>query len=153
MTSQDERWIRNHLVIKIVNMMARVNPNERQRKISKLSMAIMMFTITVKQLNNVVVNRSQIVSFGGNWKIKWSECPSIWLIFEPAVSPTPNNFRTFNRLCKSPQLLFLKTIEFIFQTMKQNQTLIHLILVLSTCKKSALVRTIRNGVYCSRYNK
>jgi len=66
------------------------------------------FTITVKQLNNVVVKRSQVVSLGGNWKIKWSECPSIWLIFEPAVSPTPNIFRTLRRLCRSAQLLFLK---------------------------------------------
>lgn len=73
-----------------------------------LSFYIILFiTIRLKQLNIVVVRRSHVASLGGNWKIKWSECPSIWLILEPAVSPTPNNLRTLRRLCKSPQLLFL----------------------------------------------
>jgi hypothetical protein len=46
------------------------NPYRTRKKnnnnISGLIMMIMMFTITVKQLNNIVVNRSHSVSFGGN---------------------------------------------------------------------------------------
>jgi hypothetical protein len=77
-------------------------------------------TITVKQLNNIVIKSNHVESLDGNLKLTWSDCPSIWLIFEvhvePDASPTPNTFRALSRLCKSPQLPFLlkksKAIEF-----------------------------------------
>lgn len=73
---------------------------------------LLLITIKVNKLYNVVVKNNHVASFGDKLKIRLSDCPSIWLIFElamdPAVSPTPNTLRTLSRLCKSPQLLFLK---------------------------------------------
>ncbi len=106
--------------------MAKVNPIEKENSYVNPNFR---FTITVKQLNNVVVKRSQVVSLGGNWKIKWSACPSIWLIFEPAVSPTPNTFRTFRRLCRSLQLVFLKTKE-VYNHRRKEKNLIYELLII-----------------------
>ena len=65
-------------------------------------------TKTERKTNSDVVSMSQRASFGGKRKINSSDCPRIWLIFELAVSPTPRTLRTFRRLCRSPQLLFLE---------------------------------------------
>lgn len=71
-----------------------------------------IITIIVKHENKMVVKSNHVASWGGNWKIKLSDWPRIWLIFEeqfePDASPTPKTLRTFNRLCRSLQLLFLK---------------------------------------------
>ncbi len=110
--------------------MAKVDPIGRRKTNNQVFIIIwIIFTITEKQLNNVVVKKSHVASLGGNWKIKWSECPSIWLIFEPAVSPTPNTFRALSRLCKSPQLFFLKKKTFLNMNLK--------VILLTTYKKKS----------------
>jgi hypothetical protein len=39
---------------------------QKKKKGQGLKIVFMKFTITVKQLNNVVVKKSQVVSLGGN---------------------------------------------------------------------------------------
>lgn len=65
-------------------------------------------TKIVNETNKIVVRNNHEVNFGGKRNIKSSDCPRIWLIFELADSPTPNIFRTFKRLWRSPELVFLE---------------------------------------------
>ena len=92
--------------------MARSDPIKKFLEILRLYHVSALITMRVKQLKNDVTNNNHVARLGGNLKIKWSDWPSIWVIFElhvePVISPTPRTLRTFRRLCKSPQLLFLK---------------------------------------------
>jgi hypothetical protein len=75
--------------------------------------------MNAQQMNRIVVKHSHRLNFGGNRKIKSSDCPSIWLIFEPAVIPTPSTLRTLRRLWRSPQLFFLENNNNKYKRRKQ----------------------------------
>jgi len=59
--------IQNHQVIEVVNRMAKLDPIGRRKTNNQMCiMILIIFTITEKQLNNVVVKKSHVASLGGN---------------------------------------------------------------------------------------
>ena len=92
------------------NRLAKRDPMHNEKHGIIVVFFLHSFTKTEKETNKSVVSASQMVSLGGKRKIKSSDWPRIWLILELAVSPTPRTLRTFRRLCRSPQLLFLESL-------------------------------------------
>lgn len=104
-----------------VNRLAKRDPMHNEKHEIIVFFVFHSFTKTEKETNKSVVSASQMVSIGGKRKIKSSDWPRIWLILELAVSPTPRTLRTFSRLCRSPQLLFLESSREIERKTSENK--------------------------------